>query len=285
MKLLYLNEHLSCLNYQVKSDAGFVSYKLEKGDIYQIDNSKSACGLFLISGEISLNLGMSPEIRITQKEMIFIPQNVEAHIEALIASKCILLFWDKNVNACDKFFLASLPTRKLTTDIGNPILPIKRALMVVLDSVSSYLEAKLLCRHMHSLKQQELLLVLKGFYTKKELATFFSASTGIRQHFERFVLENYKKVNSVKEFADLYYISERSFSREFHSCFGESPYKWMQKKKAERIREMISDPQFTLQEIAVKFEFSSPSHFTAYCRRLFGVPPSQLREYHEKQQE
>ena len=232
MKLLYLNEHLSCLNYQVKSDAGFVSYKLEKGDIYQIDNSKSACGLFLIRGEISLNLGMSPEIRITQKEMIFIPQNVEAHIEALIASKCILLFWDKNVNACDKFFLASLPTRKLTTDIGNPILPIKRALMVVLDSVSSYLEAKLLCRHMHSLKQQELLLVLKGFYTKKELATFFSASTGIRQHFERFVLENYKKVNSVKEFADLYYISERSFSRKFHSCFGESPYKWMQKKKS-----------------------------------------------------
>lgn len=36
-----------------------------------------------------------------------------------------------------------------------------------------YLDARLLCRHMHSLKQQELLLVLRGFYTKQELAAFF----------------------------------------------------------------------------------------------------------------
>ena len=97
-----------------------------------------------------------------------------------------------------------------------------------------------------------------------------------------FVMENYKKVNSVKEFADLYYVSERSFSRKFHSCFGESPYKWMQKKRAEQMLEMICDPELSFQEISGRLGFSSPSHFTAYCRRMYGMSPTQLREKNKK---
>ena len=91
------------------------------------------------------------------------------------------------------------------------------------------------------------------------------------------VLENYRKVNSVKEFAGLYYVSERTFSRKFHSCFGESPYKWIQKKKAEQIREIIRDSEFSLKIIAKQFGFSSLAYFTTYCKRVLGVSPSQLR--------
>ena len=140
------------------------------------------------------------------------------------------------------------------------------------------MNARLLCRHMHLLKQQELLLVLRGFYTKKELAAFFSASTNIRESFERFVLDNYRKADSVKELADLYHISERSFNRKFHSCFGESPYQWIQKKKARHIQEMINNPELSFKEIAGYFDFSTSSHFTAYCQRMFGMSPSELRK-------
>lgn len=282
MKLLYLNEHLSCLNYQMNSDMGFACHQLKKDDMYQIDNTKSSCSLFMIEGEVCVNSGEYEGLRIMQKQMIFIPQNVEIRLESTTESKCILLFWDRNVSVCDKLFLSSLPVTDKDLEADDLILPIRKNLMKVLDSVGTYLEAGLLCKHMHLLKQQELLFVLKGFYTKKELTAFFSTSTGIRQHFEKFVLENYKKVSSVKEFADLYYISERSFSRKFHSCFGESPYKWMQKKKAEQVLEMICDPELSFQEIARKFDFSSPSHLTAYCRRMYGMPPTLLREKSKK---
>ena len=40
MKLLYLNEHLSCLNYQMNPDMGFAYNQLKKDDMYQINNSK-----------------------------------------------------------------------------------------------------------------------------------------------------------------------------------------------------------------------------------------------------
>ena len=282
MKLLYLNEHLSCLNYQMNSDAGFSCQQLEKDEKYRIDNRKSSCTLFMIEGEVIFDLGKYKGLRIIQNQMVFIPQNIGTQIKSITGSRCILLFWDRNVSVCDKLFLGSLSVINEGQIPNNLILPVRKPLVEVLDSVRTYLEAKLLCRHMHLLKQQELLLVLKGFYTKKELAEFFSASTGIRRHFEKFVMENYKKVNSVKEFADLYYISERSFSRKFHSCFGESPHKWMQKKKAEQALAMISDPELSFQEISVKLGFTSSSHFTAYCRRMYGMSPTLLREKNKK---
>lgn len=278
MKLLYLREHLCCSNYQMNSDTGFSCHQLDKDDVYQIDNSKSSCALFVIQGRVNFDLGKSYEGEMEQRQMLYIPQNMKAQIESITSSRCILLFWDKHLNVCNKLFLNSLLSKENDTDIKNIILPIKSPLMNILESINLYLDARLLCRHMHSLKQQELLLVLRGFYTKQELAAFFSASTNIRESFERFVLDNYKRTNSVKELANLCHISERSFNRKFHSCFGESPYKWIQKKKAEQIQEMINDPEFSFKEIAEELGFSSSPHLTTYCQRMFGMTPSQLRE-------
>ncbi|WP_075555575.1 helix-turn-helix domain-containing protein [Parabacteroides timonensis] len=278
MKLLYLREHLSCSNYLIDSDVGFSYHQLDKEDIYQIDNSKSSCALFVIQGEVNLDFGSCRGGQMEQRQMLYIPQNIKVQIESVTDSRCMLLFWDKHMNVCNKFFFNSLSTNKNNTDTNDMILPIRSPLMNVLASVRLYLNARLLCRHMHLLKQQELLLVLRGFYTKKELAAFFSASTNIGESFERFVWDNYKKTDSIKELADLYHVSERSFNRKFHSCFGESPYKWIQKKKAEQVQEMINDPEFSFKEIADELGFCSSAHFTAYCQRMFGMAPTQLRE-------
>ena len=51
----------------------------------------------------------------------------------------------------------------------NCILLIRKPLLHVLRQLLIYLDAGLLCRHMHILKQQEIILVLRGFYTKPEL--------------------------------------------------------------------------------------------------------------------
>ena len=56
MKLLYLNEHLSCLNYQMNSDVGFTCQQLEKDEVYRIDNSKSSC-TYEQQRDIELSIG------------------------------------------------------------------------------------------------------------------------------------------------------------------------------------------------------------------------------------
>lgn len=278
MKLLYLTEHLSCSNYRSDSDSGFSYRELDKGDVYRVSNAKTNCTLFLIQGEVDCHLEEHQVLPMSRKHMLYIPQNMDVRIESVTASQCMLLFWNKNVTGCDKLFFHSLPTKVSYIDTNDGIiLPIKTPLMNVLKSVKQYLDAKMLCMHLHLLKQEELLLVLRGFYSKQDLAAFFSTSTSIRKPFEKFVLENYTKTSSIKELASLCHISERSFNRKFHASFGESPYQWIQKKKSEQIQEMINDEAFSFKEIAEKFDFSTSSHFTAYCQRMFGMSPSQLR--------
>lgn len=78
-------------------------------------------------------------------------------------------------------------------------LPIRKPLLHALRQVLFYLETGLLCRHMHILKQQEIILILRGFYAKNELAGFFAGASGMGSKFEDLILNNYRKVKTVKE--------------------------------------------------------------------------------------
>lgn len=236
MKLLYFKEHLSCINYQINVNTGFVYYNLEKDSVSKIDNSASPCILFLLDGEVSIDSGEYQNVHIEKDKMVLIPQHVDNKIEVIYDAKCLLLFWNKDIRVCDKVYMNSLSSYKERKK-EMCMLPIRDPLQAVLNSIVAYLYAKMQCKHMHLIKQQEVLLVLRGYYTKKELFTFFSSILGNTGHFEDFVMNNYRKVKSVKEFAGLYCTSERSFNRKFQNCFKESPYQWMQKKKAELIRE------------------------------------------------
>lgn len=206
--------------------------------------------------------------------MVIIPQHIPNNITALEDSRLLLLFWNKDVKSCNRQFVESLFTS--VSEKGNHVLPIRTPLLEVLESVRTYLASKLQCRHMHCLKQQELLLVLRGIYTKNELIEFFQLVSSSWNSFEEFVLNNYKKVNTVKEFAELYCTSERSFSRKFKHCFNESPYRWMQKKSRTDTGK-ISETEISFQDIAMDFNFKSQAHFSFYCKRIFGLTPWQLR--------
>lgn len=277
MKLLYFREHLSCMNYQLSANTGFVNYELEKGTVSSLDNEISLCILFLLEGKISIVYGNENNIVFGKNKMLVIPQRVDNKITALQHSQCLILFWDKNIGICDKMYIESLHFTKGNRKTICPLV-IRTPVLNVLQSISTYLGARLQCKHMHQIKQEEFLLVLRGFYTKSELYGFFAPAFEQDDRFEEFVLKNYNHVKTVKEFADLYCSSERSFSRKFQTCFSESPYKWMQKKKAEQLLERICKSDDSFYEISLDCGFSSPGHFTAYCKRQFGQTPTELRE-------
>ena len=112
----------------MNSDVGFTCQQLEKEEVYRIDNSKSSCTLFMIEGDVIFDLGKYKGLRILQKEMVFIPQSIETQIKSMTGSKCILLFWDRNVSVCDKLFLGSLSVRGEDRTADNFILPVRKPL-------------------------------------------------------------------------------------------------------------------------------------------------------------
>lgn len=258
-------------------DSGFSRYELPAHEDGQVNNESCFCILFLLKGEVLVSLGKEHTISVCSNGMIIIPQREENRIRSIVTAECLLLFWNKEISVCDKMYFDSI-SRDRTVNDNNYILPIHKPLLHVLRQIFLYLEAGLLCRHMHILKQQEIILVLRGFYTKNELASFFAGVSGIGRKFEDFILSNYQKVKTVKEFASLCCVSERSFNRKFQQCFNQSPYQWMQDRKAELIHEKICDPDIAFREIASEFGFSSPAHLTCYCKKQFGTTPTRLRE-------
>lgn len=104
MKLLYFKEHLSCMNYQVDVNTGFVCYNLEKDNVSQIDNSASPCIFFLLDGEVSIDSGEYQNVHVEKDEMLLIPQHVDNKIEVIYDAKCLLLFWNKDIRVCDKVY-------------------------------------------------------------------------------------------------------------------------------------------------------------------------------------
>lgn len=281
MKLLNLSEHRSCFNYQLNFASGFTRYKLAAQECGQVDNDSCFCILFLLKGELLVDIGQEHHISLLRNRMLLIPQREENRIKSVVPAECLLLFWNKQITACDKMYFESISHVKMENG-NNCILPIRKPLLHILRQLLFYLDTGLLCRHMYILKQQEIILALRGGYTKSELAAFFSRTTGVGRKFEDFVLDNYKNVKTVKEFASLCCVSERSFNRKFQESFSQSPYRWMQERRAELVREKICDPDIAFREIAMDFGFSSPAHLTCYCKKLFGATPTELRNNYNK---
>lgn len=57
MKLLNLSEHRSCFNYQLNFASGFTRYKLAAQECGQVDNDSCFCILFLLKGELLVDIG------------------------------------------------------------------------------------------------------------------------------------------------------------------------------------------------------------------------------------
>jgi AraC-like DNA-binding protein len=86
----------------------------------------------------------------------------------------------------------------------------------------------------------------------------------------------------VKELANICNYSLSSFNRLFKKNFKENPYLWLQNQKLKYITGRLSDKNIPLGQIIDEFRFSSPSHFTIFCKKHLNLTPSQFRKQHIK---
>ena len=81
--------------------------------------------------------------------------------------------------------------------------------------------------------------MFKHFYTYEEIIQIFYLILGSNPLFNERVLDNYLKVKTVKELAGLLGYGIKTFEKLFRENFDESPYKWMQKRKALQIQQRL----------------------------------------------
>ena len=100
--------------------------------------------------------------------MVLLPKTAMVEIKVIAGTRLLSLSFDVPLNVCDKFILQSLTGLCRKLDYNFQSLAIRYPLPPYLEIVTYCLTNKMDCGHFHTLLQQELFFLLRGFYLKEE---------------------------------------------------------------------------------------------------------------------
>lgn len=257
---------------------GFRYAERKAGEILNFDRVSTYTIVFMLEGQALASCNEFVDIPIKAGEIALWPINSSCSWESMTNTSAIILETDNDLLLdCDKKALRDHAHMWLNAVPDYKGLPIRPRMSEYLQSIKNYLLDGISCPQMHKIKQRELSLLLRAYYTPEELLQFFMPVVRNNQEFELFVMENYLKAKGVKEFVDLLGMNLSTFNRKFKAHFHESPYQWLIKQKSKHIYYALTSTNKNLSAIAKEYHFSDASHFNRYCKALFGDSPSKIR--------
>ncbi|WP_257424983.1 helix-turn-helix domain-containing protein [Nocardioides carbamazepini] len=88
---------------------------------------------------------------------------------------------------------------------------------------------------------------------------------------------SYAEPLDVDALARVAHCSPAHFIRTFRAAFGETPYRYLQRRRIERAMALLRTSDEPVQEICVAVGWTNLATFTRTFRRVVGVPPSAYR--------
>src|SRR3979411_2569150 len=79
---------------------------------------------------------------------------------------------------------------------------------------------------------------------------------------------------AVPALARVAHVPTAHFSRQFRATFGETPHRYLQRRRVERAMELLRETQRPVTEICLDVGFNSLGTFSRTFRGLVGEPPS-----------
>lgn len=277
IKLLYVEEHLSCGKYLKEIDSGFIYQEFEKG--YKSDSRQEMTKnhlVIILEGKINLTCNLWRNRMISAGEMFLIAKSSLVHGECMEDSCVLTLSFEFPHTSCEKLNFQYLAELAGTIEYNLDTLPINRPVSVFCELMVIYMKQKANCTHLHEAKHNEMFLCLRYFYTKHELARLFYPMLSEAFDFQRFILENYNNVKSVKELIEISHMGKSAFYVLFNKTFGTSAKQWLTNKKLLKIINAAGEPGMTVKRLMVEFHFESLHQFQVYCKHNFDCTPTTL---------
>jgi len=279
MKIHNVEEHLSCYCY---SDDEKPSIEVRK--ISEIENNNISLLfneiIFVIKGTLRVSMQDDHIINVNHGRMIFLPANKIIHTKALAGSMFLILRIKDDIQLCHTFNL-----NRLRKHFDKNEKPVKIETLEANTYFKKY--AKLLvntfddglkCRFYFQAKITEALIMLRVYYPEKQLFRFFYNHFTPNTEFAEFIFANHMNYPTINEFANAMNMTPQQFSRRFNIVFGEAPYKWMQREKAQLIYGEICRSNRSLKDIAEEYGFNIQSNFNRFCKMSFGMSPREIRK-------
>ncbi|MDH6304417.1 AraC-like DNA-binding protein [Parabacteroides sp. PF5-5] len=240
--------------------------------------------VMLLSGAVVLSSELYPSLSLEEGSFVFLPPGSYYRMEFTRDSSLLLFHVGRELSGGGHLPLhelyedmdkggvnVNMPTNLAPLKMKLPLQEYARSLVVYLDKGMDYPEV-------FDLKMEEFFLLLRLYYTRREVTSLFAPVLSPDVRFTYFVLRNYLTVKTVKELAEKAHLSLSSFDKEFRQVFGMPPYRWMKERRSARLLHEITHSMKSLKEISEDCGFTSASQMNDYCKKEFGVPPGQLRE-------
>jgi AraC-like DNA-binding protein len=90
----------------------------------------------------------------------------------------------------------------------------------------------------------------------------------------------YAEPLDVRAVAAVAYISEAHFSRSFRAVFGETPHRYLQRRRVERSMFLLRETERSVTDICLDVGFTSLGTFSRTFREIVGETPSGYRMGH-----
>lgn len=284
-KLLYVEEHRSCRNYLNQVESGFKYIELEQEVFIQ---KECACWNYLLmflEGEFVISKDQFKKRIFRAGTMVLLPKMSTFSGWGSSGAKLVAFSFDTPPGSCDMFVLQSLSGICETIKYDFQATEIRYPFPPYLEVLTFCLKNEMSCGHLHELMAKELFFLIRGFYTKAEIANLFYPLIGQDFLFKKTIIENYQKVDSIEALISISNMGRSSFFTKFKEVFGMTAKCWIVKQRNRKIVDEAMRPDITVKELMVKFMFDSQVHFTQYCKQHFGCTPRQLIErYRTKNQ-
>lgn len=277
MKLLYPQEHFACYNYDKGQNARLEIMNVGAGVSFTRDLVDTEI-VFVIDGNFTLSYSKFIDLNVPKGKILFFPPGSHVEAKVLEDTRIIVCRVRGVMQLCDCLPMEVL-YREYSGKKGNGfhMLEINERIYNYIEHFVDCVDDGLRCSSYFATKMKELFFLLRAYYTKEDLADFFAPLMGRDSQFMTLMYQNYRKVKSVQELADLSLYSLSGFKKQFNKVFGTSASEWLSDQKATLIFQDLHNSSLSIKELADKYDFSSVSSFSNFCLHKFGKPPGRIR--------
>lgn len=277
MELLYVEEHRKCFNFSKEegSEAKITDY--QAGCILNGENRETEF-VFVLKGSLKLSYEKFRDVAVASSSMVLVPAGTHFSLTFEEDTRLLTFRIRTSLRFCEGYAIEQLFAECPDIEPGLYVLGFNARIESFLGSFVPMLDDGLMCCRYHNIKLEELMLIMRAYYTKSELAHFFSPMLSAKAEFSDFVMKNYTRVGSVQELASLANYSLSGFEKHFRKVFGVSAAQWLRQKKAGNLYHDLIHTNTPIKQLCRLYGFSSHANMCDFCNRHFKATPTQIRE-------
>ncbi len=255
---------------------GYRIFELKKGETIVDGNVRKNHFFFLLSGGVDIQFNGEVKYHLTDGEMVMLTYDLELCITANKPTTILLHTFTNLLPECERHINGLFRNTNIVDDKYKPVLPIHPLIRNMGLNVVELTKAGLMSAWITRVKRLEIFYLICVCYKPEEVVAFFRPLVNKQLSFRARVINTFETTGTVEGLAEALGMCRTNFYKRFKEEFGMPAHKWMQIRKAWKVREYAAMPGMDVKKLMIKAGFPSPSNFIRFCQNYFGRKPSEL---------